>query len=364
MSRNTIPSSWSVKKISEVAVVTMGASPSSTSYNDDKIGLPLIQGNADCANRKTKPRIYTSEITKKCKVGDIIMTVRAPVGAISKSNHVACIGRGVCAIDSKINNEFLYQSLVYHENSWGKLSQGSTFEAVSGSDIKGFKISVPPLKEQEKIAEILSTWDSAIEKQEQLIEKKKEFKKGLMQKLLSGEVRFKEFDDKWKKAKLDNYIEPISRECGKPSEGYWRLGLRSHGKGTFHQFVDDPTKVSMDKLYKVKANDLIVNITFAWEHAIAVANSEDEDKLVSHRFPTYEFKENAYSEYFKYYILQSRFREMLVNISPGGAGRNRVMNKKDFLKLEVLIPSYDEQKRIAEFLISSDKEIELLEKEL
>lgn len=54
----------------------MGASPSSTSYNDDKIGLPLIQGNADCANRKTKPRIYTSEITKKCKVGDIIMTVR------------------------------------------------------------------------------------------------------------------------------------------------------------------------------------------------------------------------------------------------------------------------------------------------
>lgn len=364
MSRNTIPSSWSVKKISEVAVVTMGASPSSTSYNDDKIGLPLIQGNADCANRKTKPRIYTSEITKKCKAGDIIMTVRAPVGAISKSNHVACIGRGVCAIDSKINNEFLYQSLVYHENSWGKLSQGSTFEAVSGSDIKGFKISVPPLKEQEKIAEILSTWDSAIEKQEQLIEKKKEFKKGLMQKLLSGEVRFKEFDDKWKKAKLDNYIEPISRECGKPSEGYWRLGLRSHGKGTFHQFVDDPTKVSMDKLYKVKANDLIVNITFAWEHAIAVANSEDEDKLVSHRFPTYEFKENAYSEYFKYYILQSRFREMLVNISPGGAGRNRVMNKKDFLKLEVLIPSYDEQKRIAEFLISSDKEIELLEKEL
>ena len=364
MSRNTIPSSWSVKKISEVAVVTMGASPSSTSYNDDKIGLPLIQGNADCANRKTKPRIYTSEITKKCKVGDIIMTVRAPVGAISKSNHVACIGRGVCAIDSKINNEFLYQSLVYHENSWGKLSQGSTFEAVSGSDIKGFKISVPPLKEQEKIAEILSTWDSAIEKQEQLIEKKKEFKKGIMQKLLSGEVRFKEFDDKWKKAKLDNYIEPISRECGKPSEGYWRLGLRSHGKGTFHQFVDDPTKVSMDKLYKVKANDLIVNITFAWEHAIAVANSEDEDKLVSHRFPTYEFKENAYSEYFKYYILQSRFREMLVNISPGGAGRNRVMNKKDFLKLEVLIPSYDEQKRIAEFLISSDKEIELLEKEL
>ena len=99
-------------------------------------------------------------------------------------------------------------------------------------------------------------------------------------------------------------------------------------------------------------------------HAIAVANSTDEDKLVSHRFPTYEFKENAYPQFFKYYILQSRFRHMLVNISPGGAGRNRVMNKKDFLNINVRVPSYKEQVRIAEVLTVADKEIELLEKEL
>lgn len=243
-------------------------------------------------------------------------------------------------------------------------SQRSGQPGINADEYYNMIIPVFSIVEQQKIAEILSTWDSAIEKQVQLIEKKKEFKKGLMQRLLSGEIRFKEFNDKWKKARLDKYIEPISRECDKPSEGYWRLGLRSHGKGTFHQFVDDPTKVAMDKLYKVKANDLIVNITFAWEHAIAIANSKDEEKLVSHRFPTYEFKVNAYPEYFKYYILQSRFREMLVNISPGGAGRNRVMSKKDFLKLEVLIPSYDEQKRVAEVLISADKEIKILEKEL
>ena len=107
--------------------------------------------------------------------------------------------------------------MVYHENSWGKLSQGSTFEAVSGSDIKGFKISVPPLKEQEKIAEILSTWDLAIEKQEQLIEKKKEFKKGLMQRLLSGEVRFKEFTDKWKPLMIKDIANSIS-ELNKADE--------------------------------------------------------------------------------------------------------------------------------------------------
>lgn len=263
---------------------------------------------------------------------------------------------------TKANCKFVYY--LFQDINWYKYNEATGVPSLSASTISSIKILIPPLNEQEKIAEILSTWDLAIEKQEQLIEKKKEFKKGLMQRLLSGEVRFKEFNDKWKKARLDKYIEHISRECDKPSEGYWRLGLRSHGKGAFHQFVDDPTKVAMDKLYKVKANDLIVNITFAWEHAIAIANLDDEDKLVSHRFPTYEFKVNAYPEYFKYYILQSRFREMLVNISPGGAGRNRVMSKKDFLKLEVLIPSYDEQKRISEVLISADKEIELLEKEL
>src|SRR5690606_3762343 len=140
---------------------------------------------------------------------------------------------------------------------------------------------------------------------------------------LTGEVRFKEFKDEWNNKTLGHYIVPVSRECSKPNEGYWRLGLRSHAKGTFHEFVEDPSTVSMDKLYRVKCNDLIVNITFAWEHAIAVADNMDEDKLVSHRFPTYEFKGDAYPQFFKYYILQPRFRHMLVNISPGGAGRNR-----------------------------------------
>ncbi|WP_142413863.1 restriction endonuclease subunit S [Hathewaya massiliensis] len=243
-------------------------------------------------------------------------------------------------------------------------SQRSGQPGINADEYYNMIIPIFLIIEQEKIAEILSTWDLAIEKQAQLIEKKKEFKKGLMQRLLSGEVRFKEFKDEWNNKTLENYILPVSRECDKPNEGYWRLGLRSHGKGTFHEFVEDPSTVSMDKLYKVKCNDLIVNITFAWEHAIAVANTMDEDKLVSHRFPTYEFKGNAYPIFFKYYILQPNFKHMLVNISPGGAGRNRVMNKKDFLKLMVKVPSYNEQVRIAEVLISADEEIELLQKEL
>lgn len=361
MSRNTIPSSWSVKKISEVAVVTMGASPSSTSYNDDKIGLPLIQGNADCANRKTKPRIYTSEITKKCKVGDIIMTVRAPVGAISKSNHVACIGRGVCAIDSKINNEFLYQSLVYHENSWGKLSQGSTFEAVSGSDIKGFKISVPPLKEQEKIAEILSTWDSAIEKQEQLIEKKKEFKKGLMQILLSGEVRFKEFNDNWEKKKIGSILEEDKVIAVNPDINK-RLTVRLNLKGIEKREIKSGEIEGATTHYTRRAGQFIYGKQNLHKGALAIIPNELDGFQSSSDLPAFNFNKDIYPLWFFYFISRESYYTQLEKIATG-TGSKRIQPKELF-EITIKTPEYDEQVRIAEVLKEVDKEIELLEKEL
>lgn len=184
-----IPKSWGILKLSEICKINMGQSPKSETYNEENIGLPLIQGNADIKNRKTLPRIFTSEPTKKCTAGDIIMTVRAPVGVVAKSYHNACIGRGVCSITPKEENDFLYHLLVGHEDKWDKLSQGSTFTAVNGNDIKNIKLPYPPFEEQKEIANILSTAD---EKLEILKEEKRSFeslKKGLMQKLLSGEIR-------------------------------------------------------------------------------------------------------------------------------------------------------------------------------
>ncbi len=78
-----------------------------------------------------------------------------------------------------------------------------------------------------------------------------------------------------------------TREIEKPTENYLALGIRSHGKGIFHKPDSDPKAIAMDKLYEVKENDFIVNITFAWEHAVAIISKEDEGGLVSHRFPTY-----------------------------------------------------------------------------
>lgn len=161
----------------------------------------------------------------------------------------------------------------------------------------------------------------------------------------------------WDVVKLNEIVKNVIRDVKKPDDGYWRLGLRSHGKGTFHQYIEDPSKVEMDTLYKVSENDLIVNITFAWEHAIAVANNKDHGKLVSHRFPTYQFINDNYHVFYKYYVLQEKFRLLLENISPGGAGRNRVMSKKSFLDLAIICPPVIEQKKIAEILSTWDDAI-------
>ena len=136
---------WEEKRLGDIVLIIMGQSPSSKSYNSNGNGIYLIQGNADIKNRKTYPRIWTTESKKECKIGDIILTVRAPVGYVAKSIHNACIGRGVCALRSKKNYflNFVYYFLLYFEKEWKKLGQGSTFTAIGTNDIKNLKIRIP-----------------------------------------------------------------------------------------------------------------------------------------------------------------------------------------------------------------------------
>ncbi len=177
---------WEETTLDEVAKIIMGSSPKSSSYNEMKIGLPLVQGNADIKNRKSEPRIYTSEITKECEIHDILLSVRAPVGTVAKSLHKACIGRGISAIRSlnDYSQEFLYQWLLSFEPNWTNISQGGTFDSVNSSDIKGLALLIPPKKEeQQKIAQCLSAADNLIEAQTQKIAALQEHKKGLLQAL-------------------------------------------------------------------------------------------------------------------------------------------------------------------------------------
>lgn len=260
-------------------------------------------------------------------------------------------------LDSIYLKQFLNSNIYWN---WVRvMSVRSGQPGINAEEYNKLPIPLPSLKEQKKIASILTVWDSVILKQKELIELKMLQKKYLVEFFFNGD-----HSNHWTLKKLEDIVSNIQRAVKKPKSSYERLGLRSHAKGTFHEIIDNPETVGMDTLYQVKEKDLILNITFAWEHAFAIAEKEDENKLVSHRFPTYIFKDGHYPLFYKYLIAQPRFKYLLGTISPGGAGRNRVMSRRDFLKLKINVPNYQEQEKLAETLSLVDEEIKLLEEEL
>lgn len=179
---------WVTTRFGDNYNIVMGQSPSSSYYNSNQVGLPLIQGNADIENRRQIVRFYTSQITKVCDANDVILSVRAPVGAVGIAKHRSCLGRGVCAI--KTENNFLFHYLVYNEDKWQQDSKGSTFDSINSVELKNKLLYVPSsTAEQIAIASIFDDYDKEIHA---LVSKREKFmctKKGMMQQLLTGKIR-------------------------------------------------------------------------------------------------------------------------------------------------------------------------------
>ncbi|WP_417028546.1 restriction endonuclease subunit S [Baileyella intestinalis] len=152
---------WEQRKLGDTVQITMGQSPDGSTYSDVPSDYILVQGNADLQNGWVSPRVWTSQMTKKADAGDLIMSVRAPAGAMGKTAYNAVIGRGVAAIKG---NEFIYQLLVKMDSDgyWKALSCGSTFESLNSDNIKNADIFIPNNVEQEKIGQYFANLDNII----------------------------------------------------------------------------------------------------------------------------------------------------------------------------------------------------------
>ena len=154
----------------------------------------------------------------------------------------------------------------------------------------------------------------------------------------------------WEQRKLAELVTRYEDPVETPHDGYIRLGIRSHAKGTFHEYVEPGHELETAQMHRVAANKLIFNITFAWEHAVAVTTEDDAGKLVSHRFPQFSLSELLRPEFLKYVILDEGFHHKLYLASHGGAGRKRVLKVDEALDYPIFFPSVEEQHKIGEFL--------------
>jgi type I restriction enzyme S subunit len=199
--------SWEQRKLGEEAQLTMGQSPNSENYTKNPDDYILVQGNADMKNGRVVPRVWTTQITKKAEKSDLILSVRAPVGDIGKTDYDVVLGRGVAAIKG---NEFIFQQLgkMKLTGYWTRYSTGSTFESINSNDIKDAKIMVPVEEEQQKIGSFFQQLDHLITLHQRKLTKLKELKQGYLQKMFPKngskfpQLRFAGFADAWEKRKL------------------------------------------------------------------------------------------------------------------------------------------------------------------
>ena len=175
-------SPWEQRKLGEITKITMGQSPNGINYTTNPNDAILVQGNADMTDGWVLPRVYTKQITKKAYSGDLIFSVRAPVGEVGKTQYNVVIGRGVAAISG---NEFIYQCLKRMNifGFWSKLSSGSTFESINSDTLKTVEFFIPKEKEQTTIGEFLSKLDNLITLHQRMLEKLKNIKKSLLEKM-------------------------------------------------------------------------------------------------------------------------------------------------------------------------------------
>lgn len=333
-----LPASWNVRRLDEITERGSGHTPNQKFPEYWNGGIKWIS-LADSSNLdhgeiyNTAKEISELGIKNSSAVlhpkGTVILSRDAGVGKSAIMGTEMAVSQHFiawrCAPKNVLYNWFFYHWLQFEKGYFEKQAVGSTIKTIGLPLFKKLRIPYPPYLEQKTIADLLSTWDDAIEKTERLITEKEKFKANKLHSLVTNHKP---------NTTIGSFVKPVIRKTNKPTSSYTALGIRSHFKGTFHRIIEDPNTVAMNELYRVKKDDLILNITFAWEGAITLVKAEDEVCYVSHRFPTYEIISNKAHPSFIWQLLRStRMKYDLSNISPGGAGRNRVLNKSDFLIL-------------------------------
>ena len=193
---------WEDSKLRELATVIAGQSPESTFYNEDGDGAPFYQGKSEFGDIFVEPpKKWTTQVTRLADAGDILMSVRAPVGAINVTREQICIGRGLAAIKARGDKWFLYYLLDSISASIIG-NGGSVFDSINKHQIERLRVGAPAEpSEQRKVAACLGSLDDLIAAQGRKLEALRQHKQGLMQQLFpqpgktAPRLRFPEFRD-------------------------------------------------------------------------------------------------------------------------------------------------------------------------
>lgn len=378
-----IPEDWKVVKLSEVLKEKpkygIGASAKEFSTK-----LPTYLRITDIDNGKFKPNKKASVSDKEyinyiLKENDLVFArTGATVGKsyIYNPNDGELVYAGflikISPDISKLNSVF-FKNFVdsFYYWKWVQLmSMRSGQPGINAEEYSSMTIPLPPLKEQEKIAEILTTWDEAISKQTELLEAKELLKIALMQKLLSGEVRFSGFSDEWEEVRLSKIIKLQGGYAFK-SEEFKKKGIpiiRISNISNNSNYMEMNDLIYYDELsnesnFLIKKNDLLIAMSGATTGKVSIYNLEKKAYL-NQRVGLFKVIKPTLINYsfLIQFVFSNFFSVQLKSLLVAGAQPN--ISSKDIESLKIKLPSLPEQQKIAEVLSLVDDEINLLKNEL
>ena len=370
-----VPEDWDVVKLGDIASrITEKNKDDSIDkvFSNSAINGIVLQNeyfDREIANKNNLTGYYVVES------GDFVYNPRisktAPAGPINRNLHSTSgiVSPLYTVFRTQKNENINYLEYFFSSTLWFRYMQcianyGARHDRmnITNSDFMKMPIPYPPLKEQQRIAQILSTWDDAISKQEQLLVAKETLKKGLMQRLLSGEVRFAGFDGEWEEVQLGDICKftqgtqiPFSEQIQNYREGYIRyLYIRDFFTDKDICYVKDiyPTKV-------MKKEDIMIVNT---GNTAGTVYSGAEGVLSNNAFKI-TFEKNIIFRDFLFSFLKSHVFKHNIERLFNSSGQPHV-GHKNIARVPFTFPSLVEQEKIAQVLTTADKEIELLKNEL
>ncbi len=366
---------WEQRRLGEVVTITMGQSPDGATYSDSPSKYILVQGNADLKDGWVFPRVWTTQKTKVCDKGDLIMSVRAPAGAMGKTAYNAVIGRGVAAIKG---NEFIYQRLVKMDlcDYWKKLAAGSTFESINSDIIFNAEIAMPSGKEQKKIGSIFNKLDHLISLHQRKLEMLKKVKKSMLEKMFPKndakvpELRFSDFTDAWEQCKLSDIYQNIGNAfVGTATPYYVENGhFYLESNNIKEGFINHNTEIFInDEFYEkqkdkwLHTGDIVMVQSGHVGHTAVIP--EELNNTAAHALIMFRNPKEKIEPYFlncQYQTFKSK--KKIDNITVGNTIKHILAS--DMQEFVVDFTSYEEQSKIAVYFKSLDHLISLHQRKL
>ena len=327
----------------------MGQSPSSANYTSNPDDYVLVQGNADLQNGWVYPRVWTTQVTKSAEPGTLIMSVRAPVGAMGKTAYKIVLGRGVAGIQGP---EILFQLFKKYESEgyWIKKSTGSTFDSINGDELKNTLVTLPNISpEQTDIENLLIRLDSLITLHQRKLDALKKIKSALLEKMFPKdgsnipEIRFTGFTEAWEQCKFSDLTDEVIEKTITEDEDIL-LSCAITGIYTNSEYFSHFRGRSNIGYLKVKRNMLILSAQNL-HLGNANVNLKFDHGIISPAYKTFDLK-NWNPVFANAWIKRPRANKFWDNATTAGASlcrKNIVW--KDLAEQIIYIPAIEKEQR-------------------